>query len=249
MIFICHISSACHACLCLNRVFYFGETEYAQPFLFLLKRRWFVPQRIWLEAGNIRTFVSWWFSTFWLDLTQMRSRIYMLVMWDKNLKSENNPFFFGSVNLCDNLFAKQNQQPVILPAPPSGTLLRLGSPPTPLYVKERWILLLFNSLWFCCGVLDFMDNTVWWCFWWSHICRIVGSFAKPSCCFKCNFISLFGCLCRAPQTFLCFLFTPLDTNINVERSCWSNNVVGDCVYIECVYSLYVYTGCMDGYII
>ncbi len=94
MIFICHISSACHACLCLNHVFYFGETEYAQPFLFLLKRRWFVLQRIWLEAGNIRTFVSWWFSTFWLDLTQMRSRIYMLVMWDKNLKSENNTFFF-----------------------------------------------------------------------------------------------------------------------------------------------------------
>ncbi len=94
MIFICHISSACHACLCLNHVFYFGETEYAQPFLFLLKRRWFVLQRIWLEAGNIRTFVSWWFSTFWLDLTQMRSCIYMLVMWDKNLKSENNTFFF-----------------------------------------------------------------------------------------------------------------------------------------------------------
>ncbi len=161
MIFICHISSACHACLCLDHVFYFGETEYAQPFLFLLKRRWFVLQRIWLEAGNIRTFVSWWFSTFWLDLTQMRSRIYMLVMWDKNLKCENNTFFFWSVNLCDNLFAKQNRQPVILPAPPSRTLLRPGSPPTPLYVKERWILLLFNSLWFCCGVLDFMDDTVW----------------------------------------------------------------------------------------
>lgn len=75
-------------------------------------------------------------------------------------KSENNPFFW-SMNLCDNLFAKQNRQPVILPAPPSRTLLRPGSPPTPLYVKERWILLLFNSLWFCCGVLDFMDDTVW----------------------------------------------------------------------------------------
>lgn len=38
MVFICHISSACHACLCLNHVFYFGETEYAQPFFFFFSQ-------------------------------------------------------------------------------------------------------------------------------------------------------------------------------------------------------------------
>lgn len=70
-------------------------------------------------------------------------------------------FFFWSLNLCDNLFAKQNQKPVILPAPPSRTLLHPGSSPTPLYVKERWILLLFNSFWVCCEVLDFMEDTAW----------------------------------------------------------------------------------------
>lgn len=78
-----------------------------------------------------------------------------------NVRQELKIILFRSVNLCDNLLAKKYRQPIILPAPPPHILLRPGSSATPLYVKERWILLLFNSLSFCCGVLDFMDDTVW----------------------------------------------------------------------------------------
>lgn len=162
MIFICHISSACHACLCLNHVFYFGETEYAQPFFFSSRDADLSFSRFDKRLEISELLFPGGFLHF--DWTSPRwSRIYMLVMWDKNLKSLKIIFFFffWSVNLCDNLFAKQNWKPVILPAPPSGTLLRPGSSPTPLYVKERWIHLVFNSFWFCCGVLVFMDDTIW----------------------------------------------------------------------------------------
>lgn len=172
-----------------------------------------------------------------------------------NVRQELKIILFRSVNLWQSPCKEISTTCYFTCSPfPHFATVRPGSSATPLYVKERWILLLFNSFfvspwssWFYgrqCLDVESSYLEIW------NVCRIVGSFAKRSQVAVLN-LTLFpfvGRHCRATRTFLCFLFTPLDKNINVERSCRSNNVVGDCVYIQCVYSL-LCTYWMYGYTI
>lgn len=108
-----HICSACHACLCLMSLS-FGETEYAQPFLFARDAEFFSSADL-IKAGNMNFVSCLYYGCFLLlDWTSHQDENKYLHAGD--VESLKRILFGGWV--CDNLFATNfHEFKEIWPAP------------------------------------------------------------------------------------------------------------------------------------
>lgn len=144
---------------CLNHVFYFGETEYAQPFFFSFSQETLICPSADLVRGW--KYPNFCFLAVFYFLTGPHPDE-ITYLHAGNVRKELKIILFRSVNLWQSPCKEISTTCYFTCSPfPHFATVRPGSPATPLYVKERWILLLFNSFSFRCGVLDFMDDTVW----------------------------------------------------------------------------------------